>query len=40
MSGDWYPQYLDEISEVVSATPLIQHATLQWQKPARATDAE
>ena len=32
MSGDWYPQYLQEISAVVADAPLIQHADLVWQK--------
>ena len=32
MSGDWYPQYLAEVSDVVSDAPQISHAHPQWTK--------
>ena len=32
LSGDWYPEYLREISEVVAAPPEISPAALVWNK--------
>ena len=32
MQGDWYPEYLDEISNVVAAQPQIMPATVAWAK--------
>lgn len=32
MQGDWYPNYLKEISQVVAAEPQIMPATTIWAK--------
>lgn len=32
MAGDWYPQYLAEVGEVVAAPPVISPATVVWTK--------
>lgn len=33
LEGEWYPEYLKEIEEVVAEAPQIQPASLIWQKP-------
>lgn len=34
LSGDWYPEYLQAIGEVVAAPPQIMPASLVWAKEA------
>lgn len=33
MSGDWYPRYLAEVSQVVAEAPQIVQASPTWIKP-------
>ncbi|HEY5778352.1 MAG TPA: antibiotic biosynthesis monooxygenase [Terrimicrobiaceae bacterium] len=32
LTGEWYPAYLDEVSQVVAAPPQISPASLVWSK--------
>lgn len=32
LSGDWYPEYLEEVGKVVAAAPQISPASLVWNK--------
>jgi quinol monooxygenase YgiN len=34
LGGEWYPQYLDEVTKVVLSPPQIAPAVLQWAKGA------
>jgi quinol monooxygenase YgiN len=34
LSGAWYPEYLQEVAEVVASPPQITPATLVWNKAA------
>lgn len=33
LSGEWYSEYLNEVSKVVAAAPQISPASLVWNKP-------